>query len=407
MFITPDVLTTANFQADIDAVNSIPMMATLLDVICHTTGMGFAAVARVTGDHWITCSVRDDIAFGLKPGDELKVETTICHEIRQSGQPVIIDHVAEDEFYCSHHAPALYGFQSYISMPIILKDGRFFGTLCSIDPRPARLNTPEIIGMFKLFSELIAFHLNSIEELKNTQAELEEEHKTAKLREQFIAILGHDLRNPVGAVLNSAQLLLRMPVEDRVKRLATIMQDSAYRMRGLIDNILDFAQSHLGGGLNLNIQEDQPLTEILNHVVDELTLISPDRSVSLQLDIAEPVSCDGKRIAQLFSNLLSNAITYGEADAPVGVHVASANGQFTLTVSNTGDDIPESTMVHLFQPFSRGRIKSNQKGLGLGLFIASEIAAAHKGKLFATSHNGETSFTLKMPCEPPADSSLV
>jgi signal transduction histidine kinase len=391
-------LTNPDFQADIDAVSGIPMMPTLLDVVCRTTGMGFAAVARVTEDRWITCSVLDNIAFGLKPGDELKVATTICHEIRQSGQAVIIDHVEKDEFYCTHHTPAMYGFQSYISVPIFLKDGRFFGTLCAIDPRPAQLNTPEITGMFKLFAELIAFHLSSVDDVKIMQARLDEERENARLREQFIAILGHDLRNPVGAILNSAQLLLRMPVEARVKRLAEITQSSAYRMRGLVDNILDFAQSHLGGGLRLNVQEDQPLEEILTHVVDELALISPDRYVSLKLQLDEPVACDGKRIAQLFSNLLGNAIAYGRADIPVRVLAASSDGNFTLTVTNAGDDIPKSELHSLFKPFSRGKSKSHQQGLGLGLFIAAEIAKAHKGELYAESHDGETTFTLKMPC---------
>lgn len=379
-------------------MSSIPMMPTLLDVVCRTTGMGFAAVARVTEDRWITCSVLDHISFGLKPGDELKVKTTICDEIRQSGKAVVIDHVENDEFYRMHHTPAMYGFQSYISVPIFLKDSSFFGTLCAIDPRPARLNTPEVTGMFKLFAELIAFHLSSADELKTVQAKLEEEQANSKLREQFIAILGHDLRNPVGAILNSAQLLLRMPVEVRVKRLAEIMQGSAYRMRGLIDNTLDFAQSHLGGGLQLNVLEDQPLAAILKHVVDELALISPDRYVSLKLNLDEQVACDGKRIAQLFSNLLSNAIAYGRPDVPVRVHAAVNDGDFTLTVTNAGDDIPKSVMDNLFQPFSRGKTKSSQRGLGLGLFIASEIAKAHKGELSAESHNGETSFTLQMPC---------
>jgi hypothetical protein len=82
----------------------------------------------------------------LKPGGELKVETTICHEIQQSREPVVIDHVAEDDSWRHHPTPAMYGFQSYISMPIILADGSFFGTLCAIDPRPAHLRTPEIIG---------------------------------------------------------------------------------------------------------------------------------------------------------------------------------------------------------------------------------------------------------------------
>ena len=147
--------------ADIAAVQGIAAVPRILEVVCRSTGMGFAAVARVTEQRWICCAVRDEIAFGLTPGGELEVETTICHEIRQSGEAVIIDSVADDMAFCGHHTPAQYGFQSYISMPIVLADGSFFGTLCAIDPRPARLNTPHTIGMFKLFAELIATHLDA------------------------------------------------------------------------------------------------------------------------------------------------------------------------------------------------------------------------------------------------------
>ncbi len=157
-----------DFAADIVDIASIQAIPTILDVVCRTTGMGFAAVARVTEDRWVTCAVRDDIAFGLRPGGELQVATTICHEIRQSRSAVVIDHVAEDQSYCGHPTPALYGFQSYISMPILMPDGAFFGTLCAIDPRPAQLKRPEVIGMFKLFADLIAFHLDAHRRVANT-----------------------------------------------------------------------------------------------------------------------------------------------------------------------------------------------------------------------------------------------
>src|SRR6202012_2263318 len=107
-----------DFQADLDIVSRIQAVPTILEVVCRTTGMGFAAIARVTEERWIACSVLDQIDFGLKPGGELKVETTICDEIRQSRELVVIDHVAEDEDYCDHPALAQYGFQSYISVPI-------------------------------------------------------------------------------------------------------------------------------------------------------------------------------------------------------------------------------------------------------------------------------------------------
>src|SRR5207253_10573878 len=126
-----------DFQDDLDAIASIPAVQSILEVVCRTTGMGFAAVARVTDQRWVCCAVRDEIAFGLKPGGELKVETTICDQIRQSGHPVVIDQVSSDPMFCGHPTPAMYGFQSYISMPIRRADGSFFGTLCAIDPKPA------------------------------------------------------------------------------------------------------------------------------------------------------------------------------------------------------------------------------------------------------------------------------
>lgn len=360
--------------------------------------MGFAAVARVTPERWIVCAVKDEIKFGLQPGDELKVDTTICHEIRQSYEAVIIDHVAEDESFRNHHTPAMYGFQSYISVPIMLKDGSFFGTLCSIDPKPARLNNPETIGMFKLFADLIAFHLNATQQLAISESRLLEEKENAELREQFIAILGHDLRNPVGAISNVAQILLRMPLDERVKRLATIVQDSTYRIKNLIDNILDFASGRLGGGLSLNRSDNEPLEDILNHVIAELKLIWPERNISADFNITQSINCDGTRIAQLFSNLLGNALTHGEKGTQVNVSVSTNDDDdLILCVTNSGEKIPDAAMDHLFKPFARGTVAPGQQGLGLGLYISSEIARAHGGTISVNSTEQQTCFTLQMP----------
>ena len=126
-----------DFADDIAAVQHIPKIEAMLAKVCDLTGMGFAAVARVTADRWVACQLLDRIEFGLKPGDELKIKTTICDEIRASGQCVFIDHVAEDPLWRTHHTPAMYGFESYISIPIML-DGSFFGTLCAIDPAPRK-----------------------------------------------------------------------------------------------------------------------------------------------------------------------------------------------------------------------------------------------------------------------------
>jgi signal transduction histidine kinase len=384
----------SDFQADIDAVSAVAAVPTILDVVCRTTGMGFAAVARVTADRWIACSVRDDIAFGLRPGGELKVESTICHEIRQTGEPVIINHVAEDPLYCRHHTPATYGFQSYISMPILMPDGSFFGTLCAIDPRPRMLATPEVIGSFKLFAELIAFHLDANRRVAASEATLARERELADLREQFIAVLGHDLRNPLAAVSAGMHLLASRP--DRSAVIVGQMEQSVSRMSELIDNVMDFARGRLGSGLTLKLDDGEPLEPTLVQVVQELQSTHPERRVELTLALEEPVRCDRSRIAQLLSNLLANALTYGDSQ-PVRVSASAVGGTFELAVANGGDPIAPVAMQRLFQPFFRGEVRRSGEGLGLGLYIAAEIARAHAGQLAVTSTPAETCFTLRMP----------
>ena len=133
-------------------------------------------------------------------------------------------------------------------MPIIRRDGTIFGTLCAIDPKPRRLKVPGVVGMFKLFAELIAFHIDATDRLSTSEADLLDERRTAELREQFIAVLGHDLRNPLALIDAGAKLLLKRPLDDKATRLVTMMQSSATRMTALINDVLDFARGRLGGG---------------------------------------------------------------------------------------------------------------------------------------------------------------
>lgn len=151
--------------------------------------------SRVTEVRWIACSVRDDIAFGLKPGGELKIETSICHEIRQSGQAVIIDNVAEDALYCAHHTPVWVAELHFdAGGRIVLRHA------VRHRPRTAPVNTPETIRMFEMFTEIIGYHLSAIDRMQSTEATLLDERNASALREQFIAVLGHDLRNPLAAI---------------------------------------------------------------------------------------------------------------------------------------------------------------------------------------------------------------
>lgn len=384
-------------ERDVAAIASIDAVPTILEVVCRTTGMGFAAVARVTEDRWVACEVRDEIQFGLKLGGELKVETTICNEIRGTGQLVVIDEVASDQSFRLHPTPTMYGFQSYISVPIRRAGGAFFGTLCAIDPRPAKLNTPETIGMFKLFADLIGFHLDAQERLATSHAALLNERQAAELREQFIAVLGHDLRNPLASIDAGAELLRMQPLDEKAKATLDLVQKSVTRMAGLIDNVLDFARGRLGGGIVLERSTPQPLGPVLEQVIAELRAAWPDRQIEIDIALNRPFDCDSARVGQLLSNLLANALSHGAADRPVSVRAALQGEFFELAVSNAGEPIPPAIIEKLFQPFFRTAARSTHQGLGLGLYIASEIARAHNGAVDVTSTPEETRFTFRMP----------
>jgi signal transduction histidine kinase len=384
-----------DFKADIDAIEAIAAVPTILAVVSQVTGLGFSAVARVTDDRWVCLAANDQVGLGLGAGGELKIETTICHEVHQAREAVVIDHVAQDASYADHHTPAMYGFQSYISMPIFLADGSFFGTLCALDPKPAKLKDPGTIGMFRLFADLIGIHLDAARRVATAEASLLDARAAAELQEQFMAVLGHDLRNPLAAIAAGTRLLTKTPLDEKAKSLVAMMETSTIRMAALIEDVIDLARSRLGGGMTL-APSMEPLEPLLRQVVDEMRATHPQRRIEAEFAITRPVFADRQRIARLLSNLLGNALSYSAAETAVFVR-AQTYGSFSLSVTNRGPAIPPATLGKLFVPFVRGQDTGNQQGLGLGLFIVSQIASAHGGTIDVTSTDDETRFTFQMP----------
>ncbi len=169
-------------------------------------------------------------------------------------------------------------------------------------------------------------------------------------------------------------------------------------MEALIDNILDFARGRLGEGIALNTTDNmEALETALKQVINEIKTISPQRKIKVKFDLQKPVHLDITRISQLLSNLLTNADTHGFQEHPIEIFAISINGEFRLNVKNKGEKIPASALPHLFEPFYRENEKPTIKGLGLGLFIAREIAIAHKGEIVVNSAEKETSFEFVMP----------
>jgi len=389
------------FREDIAAVAKTDLMPTILATVCQATGMRFAAVARVTDERWIACSVRDEMNFGLEAGGELELETTICREVRQNGKAVVICDAHSDGAYRGHHTPARYGFRSFISMPIILPDGRFFGTLCALDPEPRDLERPETIQMFEMFAQIIGSQLDQTDRLAAAEDKLSVQGRDAELREEFIAVLGHDLRNPLANIQSGIQLLGRAQTQERSELILHNMQASVRRMTGLIDNVLDFARGRLGGGLALRKRQVE-IKSLLEQVVSELRHINPGREMTFGCEAGITLLLDSSRIEQLLSNLIGNAITHGAPDQPVDIRCCEKAGELVITVCNGGEPISPEAMGLLFHPFARGKVSREKEGLGLGLYIASEIAKAHDGRLSVTSDARETCFAFHMPVESAA-----
>lgn len=140
---------------DDDAVRDV------LAEICALTGMGFSAVAHVTDQRWIACQVEDRISFGLEPGEELEVRKTICDDIRTNGKPILIDDTDADRDWWNHPVPLLYGFHSYVSLPLRLADGSFFGTLCALDPQPRSGHLADRLGQLEALGERLTLILSA------------------------------------------------------------------------------------------------------------------------------------------------------------------------------------------------------------------------------------------------------
>ncbi len=381
---------------DVEKVGRISVVPRILEVICETTGMGFAAVARVTESRWVACAVKDEISFGLAAGGELEIKTTICDEIREVQKAVIIEDVDTDPVFCNHHTPATYGFKSYISAPIFEEHGGFFGTLCAIDPKPRRLDTPAIRETFALFAELIGVHLGMQDRLHSTETALLDEREQGKLREQFIAVLGHDLRNPLSSITSSANYLQHTLSDAKPRLAANMIVRSAARMANLVNNLTDFAQARLGGGFNIKPKDAHRLQEDLEHVVSEMREAWPDQTIETNFALDGLVQVDSPRVAQLLSNLLGNALAHGSPDHPVAVRACTDLTGLVLSVSNQGKPIEASRLPTLFEPFVRGT-SGHVDGLGLGLYIVKEIVTAHGGKVEVISTDQETRFTTRIP----------
>jgi PAS domain S-box-containing protein len=233
------------------------------------------------------------------------------------------------------------------------------------------------------------------QELERERARLERE---AQFRERFVAILGHDLRNPLAAILNSAHLLLRRELAEPERRAAARVAASAERMSRMISEVLDLARSRQGGGIPI-APRPLSLREVCREVVEELRVAHPGAELALDAETAALGTWDGDRLAQAISNIAANAIRYGRKDGPVRLQLGDDGKEVRVSVHNEGAPIPPELLPNLFDPFRRGSAPAGAEpaGLGLGLYIAHQIVLAHGGSIEVRPCDGGTTFVLRLP----------
>ena len=385
-----------DFQSDIEMLAASETVGTLLETVMLATDMRFAAVARVTTDRWVACRTVDEVNFGLSEGDEIGIDQTFCQSVRETSEKVMFNDVATDDVYRNHPIAAQFGIVSYASIPIFRSNGSFFGTLCAIDTVPRDVKHPRVVAMLEMFADIIGRSLETEERLEAQERLVEHERQMAAVQEEFVAVLGHDLRNSVAALNAGVRQLDKEPLSDKARKILPLMGTSIHRMSELIDNIMLHAKSRLGGGIRISATPDAGLEDALNHVVEEVRAAAPDHKITVDLDFDRPVSCDAARVAQAVSNLLSNAVRYADDGSEVAVHGRVSEAEAVISVANRGAPIPESLKQKLFQPYQRGD-QTKGEGLGLGLHIASSIAVAHSGQIDVTCDDGLTTFAFRLP----------
>lgn len=358
------------------------------------------------------------LARTAEDGTFLHVNTTFCRWVGR-GRDELVGRLRMQDlltmggriFHQTHWAPLLrmQGSVSEVKLEIALPAGSTLPVVLNALRRDVGAGIEHHLAIYvardrDAYERELVLSRRRLEAAVATATRLESEAKDRALfAEQMIGIVSHDLRNPLSVIHSGTELLARLGPTPQQQGVIDRIHRAEDRARRLIRDLLDFTQARLGQGISVALVPLR-LHKLVADAADDLSLAFRGRAIQLQASGDAEVRADPDRLVQLLGNLVGNAMTYGHADTPVTVSTVVDDRSFKLMVHNEGAPIPEELRDHLFQPLSRGQTETSAaRSVGLGLYIVSEIAKAHGGRVTVDSTElAGTTFTVEIPRVPVA-----
>lgn len=237
--------------------------------------------------------------------------------------------------------------------------------------------------------------IGSAQRIDERKEREEQMQRWAEFQQYMLGVVGHDLRNPLTAIITSASTQLRRVEDETLRKSFTRIIHSGQRASRIVAGLLDYTRARLGKGIPVE-RRPTDLAKILRYVIDEAIAAAPERPIAIDIPPEVPGDFDADRLDQVFMNLVTNAIQYGPATEPISISVDVMPTTAIVRVHNGGPPIPAELQPNIFEPFRRATDEG--RGLGLGLYIVKQIVTAHGGTVTLSSHAGRgTTFTVTLP----------
>jgi len=348
-------------------------------------------IRKKEGNKWNNWCVYDDQSQQIIDQNS-DIYVKIYREIRKGLAPIFIDDIdrcAEQQW---GELLQKFGLKSYISYPILNKNDTIVGHLSFMNDEPVQFDRIKLETLFPFCGDMIVIDFSSTTERRHLKSILEQERSYSRNRDLVLSSLAHDLHNPVSIIKLLSQYLGENLENETQKSLAKKIEDASARIKGVIDDILDFSNTRFGRDIE-RYTELVNIEPLIKQVLDEFEVMHQN-TVITNMQLPLHVHGDKNKMGRAFVNLISNAVKHGEPHKEIEINAFIEKDNFVFSVTNQVTAIHPPNIPDLFKPFVRG---SASKGLGLGLYVTKEIAKFHQGDIDVLTDGKKITFKLLIP----------